>query len=174
MKNTQAPTDRSSSASNTRSAFFAAAAIATLLITTSCTTSQQVAYSPSTAQLKERTLPEPAPTAQGWHQVSEQPPTFFPVGLSKDAETDYRHGDWVRAGEDGAMWFVPIHGVGNRSEQELRNEALAMVTPGQKVNRALGSALDSAGDLVGAAAEAYSFLAGGEGPGEVISEKSNR
>lgn len=173
MKNTQAPTKQSSSAAKIR-IFFTAAAVSTLLITSSCTTSQQVAYSPDANQHKVQTQSEPVSAESSWHQVSDQPPTWFPAGLSKDAETDYRHGDWVRAGEDGAMWFIPMHGIGNRSEQELRNEALAMTTKGQKIDRSLDRALDNAGALVGAAAEAYSFLAGGEGPAEIINDNHER
>ena len=176
MRNTQAPTDQASSTSKTRMIF--AAAIATLLITTSCTTSQQVAYLPDTNQVQSPAQPEAPTTESRWQLVSDQPPTYYPVGLSKDAETDYRHGDWVRAGENDTMWFIPIHGIGNRTEQELRHEALAMATKGQKVDRALDTALDGALDgasgLVGAAAETYSFLAGGEGPEEIITEMNQR
>lgn len=173
MKNTQAPSRQPSSTTKTR-VLCAAAALATLLIHTSCTTSQQVAYSPGTNQVEAQTAPAAEPTEARWHLVSDQPPTWFPVGLDKDAKTDYRHGDWVLAGENGAMWFIPVHGVGNRSEQELRHEALAMATKGQKANRALDNALDNAGELVGAAAQAYSFLAGGEGPAEIITDMDQR
>ena len=169
MKSQSNPsTPRSTSAINARSLICAAAASASLLITSACTTSQQVAYSPGTSHR------EPAPSHAGWYQVTEQPPTYYPIGLSKDSETDYRHGDWVRAGDDGTRWFVPVHGVGTRSAKSLRSEALAMATPGQKVNRAVGTVLDNASDLVGAAASAYSFLAGGEGPEEIVADEARR
>ena len=99
------------------------AALAALTFTTSCTTSQPVAYQKSSSS------PQQLMVGPGdWYQVSNDPPVYYPVGVPKDVETDFRHGEWIFAGEGNAMWYVPFEGSEQRSEIELRRQALAMRT----------------------------------------------
>lgn len=96
------------------------------LLLTSCTTSQPVAYQGDSS-------PQKVSSESCWYQVRQDPPVYYPVGVSKDAVTDYRHGEWVVAGENGALWFVPFAGARGNSANELTRQALAMRT-GEQLN----------------------------------------
>ena len=71
-------------------------------------------------------------TPSGWVAVQEEPPVYFPEGVSEDAETDYRHGEWVFAGERDAWFFIPFEGNGIRTAADLTEQALAQRTKAQK------------------------------------------
>ena len=107
--------------------------IAILLSMSSCTTIQTGSVSVDGAN---QALPD-----QGrWYLVSENPPTYFPVGVPEEAETDFWHGEWVNAGENDARWFIPKMGVNGRTEAKLRDEALLMMTSAKKLGISLNEA----------------------------------
>ncbi len=95
------------------------------LLMTSCVSSQSVSYQGESSTQK-------VSGESCWYQVRQNPPVFYPVGISKDAVTDYRHGEWIPAGEDGALWFVPFTGARGNSADELTRQAFAMRTDEQR------------------------------------------
>ena len=107
-------------------------------------------------KLESESTPAKTSKNPGWVLVAEEPPTFFPAGLPKDAPTNYRHGEWVKAGRRGTKWFIPRGGIGERSEASLREEALAATTRAEKVARGL----EAGGEFVGKSVWTSLLLAG--------------
>jgi len=103
-----------------------------LTLLSSCTTN-----SSTTQPVTSESLPPPP--REAWVLVSEDPVTYFPKGFPKDANTDISHGEWVRAGDRDAIYFIPKGGVENRSEQELMVEAFSMRTKSQNEKTAQGN-----------------------------------
>jgi hypothetical protein len=100
-------------------------ALISCLLMTSCVSSQQVSH-------QGKSSPQHVNNESCWYQVRQDPPVFYPVGVPKDAVTDYRHGEWIAAGNDGALWFVPFGGARGNSAGELTRQALAMRTDKQR------------------------------------------
>ena len=101
------------------------ATLATCVLLTSCATSKPVSH-------RGESSPQRVSSKSSWYRVKDNPPVFYPVGISKDAITDYRHGDWIAAGEDGALYFVPFSGSREASADELTRQAFAMKTEEQQ------------------------------------------
>lgn len=63
---------------------------------------------------------------KNWARISENPSSFVPRGLPKDAPADHLSGEWLQTQDGSTRWFVPKGGFGKRSEDELRSEAYSM------------------------------------------------
>ena len=105
--------------------YLSVSALSAVLLLSSCATSQQVSH-------QGKSSPQRVNSEGCWYQVRQDPPVYYPVGVSKDAVTDYRHGDWIVAGKGGALWFVPFGGAKGNSADELIQQAFAMRTDEQK------------------------------------------
>lgn len=105
-------------------------AILSLCVFASCTPSEP-SGAESVSSGAVTTEPGSISPMEGWVKVSENPLTFFPEGLPKDADTTAASGDWVEAGPQNARWFIPREGYGGRTEQELFGEAFSMRTKSQ-------------------------------------------
>lgn len=62
---------------------------------------------------------------ENWTLVTLDPPTFHPKGFPADSPTSGDYGEWVVARKNSARWFVPHHGFGEFSGQQLREEAFS-------------------------------------------------
>ena len=104
-------------------------ALAVLLSFSACTTTTpEPAADDSVADVETAPPPPAPPSGAGWILISENPSTFFPKSMPKDAATDHLNGEWVHSGDRSAKWFVPKGGIGTRTEKELQTEALSMRT----------------------------------------------
>jgi hypothetical protein len=66
-------------------------------------------------------------TSQHWVKVSSHPPTFYPRGIAANYPTDCHSGEWVSTADaQDTRYFVPFHGLGGQSRQDLVNEMLSM------------------------------------------------
>lgn len=112
---------------------------------TSCTTLFPVKDTPAAPVVKVQ--------SPQWYKVSSNPPSYFPKGLSKHAETSAYHGFWVNGG-DGSMWFVPKNGINGLSAAQLKADALSKAPAPPKtkkvaaVTKTLKSATSTAGSSV--------------------------
>jgi hypothetical protein len=66
-------------------------------------------------------------SSQHWVKVSSRPPTFYPRGVAAGCPTDHQSGEWVHTGDaQDTRYFIPFHGLGGQSRQDLVNEMLSM------------------------------------------------
>lgn len=60
-----------------------------------------------------------------WRRISNDPPTYLPIGYRTSLPRDERAGVWVLDQRDGKRLFVPNEGVGGYSHNVLMAEAHA-------------------------------------------------
>lgn len=93
-----------------------------LLTVTSCTTASRTSLAATSNATKQQSL---------WYLTGENPPKYFPKGVSPDSPTSYEYGEWVYAGENGEPWFIP-KGLDKERRDELRKDAFAMRSASQR------------------------------------------
>lgn len=130
----------------------------------------------SCTTLSTTTSPEPnrkaeeesvAPVIEGWRLVRIDPPTYFPEGIPTNVETDFKHGEWVDGGVQGAKWYIPHEGARGLSSRELAEEAFAMRSGTSKSEQAIRKVADVS-VKTGLSAVALTAGAGGADVGDAF------
>jgi hypothetical protein len=91
-----------------------------------------------------------------WSKVKNNPPTYYPKGVSADHPTTVSDGMWVMTGDSaGTRYFIPARGV---DTQGLTDEALAARTPEERkrIEKAGAREINPAG-MFGAAATGIGY-----------------
>ena len=87
-----------------------------------------------------------AALAEEWTKVHNNPPTWYPRGVSPDIETDHASGDWIYTEDaQGTRFFLPRHGIQSDRRKKLLADALAARSPEKKERIAHEEAVNSVG-----------------------------